>query len=84
MILMNDFKAEPPELREAMLKIRGGEAVFERDSVLLKQAEPPFPLISGLLRTAIDRGYRTGDIWSEGCSRVGTRGMGDAVLDALQ
>jgi putative methyltransferase (TIGR04325 family) len=38
--------------REAMVRIRDGEAVFERDSVLLKQAEPPFPLISGLLRTA--------------------------------
>ena len=41
--------------REAMRKIRDGEAVFERDSVLLKQAEPPFPLISGLLRTASRR-----------------------------
>jgi 3-isopropylmalate dehydrogenase len=40
--------------------------------------------IETAVRTAIDRGYRTGDIWSEGCSRVGTRGMGDAVLEALQ
>jgi 3-isopropylmalate dehydrogenase len=40
--------------------------------------------IEAAVRTAIDRGYRTGDIWSEGCSRVGTRGMGDAVLQALE
>ena len=35
------------------------------------------------VRQAIDRGYRTGDIWSEGCSRVGTREMGDAVVSEL-
>ncbi len=36
----------------AMVKIRNGEAVFERDSVLLDRPEPPFPLICGLLRAA--------------------------------
>jgi 3-isopropylmalate dehydrogenase len=35
------------------------------------------------VRQAIDRGYRTGDIWSEGCARVNTREMGDAVVSAL-
>ena len=39
--------------------------------------------IEQAVRTAIDRGYRTADIWSEGCSKIGTRGMGDAVLEAL-
>ncbi|HEY6611289.1 MAG TPA: hypothetical protein VIZ86_09160, partial [Pseudomonas sp.] len=26
----------------------------------------------------------TGDIWSEGCQKVGTREMGDAVVAALR
>jgi 3-isopropylmalate dehydrogenase len=39
--------------------------------------------IDGAVRTAIDRGFRTGDIWSEGTQRVDTRGMGDAILEAL-
>ena len=28
-------------------------------------------------------GLRTADIWSEGCTKVGTRQMGDAVVAAL-
>ena len=39
--------------------------------------------IEAAVRTAIDRGFRTGDIWSEGTNRVGTAAMGDAILDAL-
>lgn len=39
--------------------------------------------IDAAVRTAIDQGHRTGDIWSEGTNRVGTSGMGDAVLAAL-
>jgi len=39
--------------------------------------------IEAAVRTAIDQGYRTGDIWSEGTNRVGTSGMGDAVLAAI-
>ena len=31
----------------------------------------------------LDQGLRTGDIWSEGCSKVGTQAMGDAVVAAL-
>ncbi|WP_281645427.1 3-isopropylmalate dehydrogenase [Parendozoicomonas sp. Alg238-R29] len=31
----------------------------------------------------LDAGIRTGDIWSEGCEKVGTRGMGDAVVNML-
>ncbi len=31
----------------------------------------------------LDQGIRTGDIWSEGCEKTGTRGMGDAVVRAL-
>ena len=32
----------------------------------------------------LDQGLRTGDIWSAGCTRVGTQEMGDAVVAALQ
>ena len=28
-------------------------------------------------------GLRTADIWSDGCTKVGTRAMGDAVVAAL-
>lgn len=38
--------------RAAMLRVRQGEAVFERDGVLLPAAEPPLPLLAGLLRAA--------------------------------
>jgi 3-isopropylmalate dehydrogenase len=31
----------------------------------------------------LDRGYRTGDIWTEGTKKVGTKEMGDAVVAAL-
>jgi 3-isopropylmalate dehydrogenase len=39
--------------------------------------------IEAAVRKTIDAGYRTGDIWSEGTKRVGTREMGDAILAAL-
>ncbi|MNF16155.1 3-isopropylmalate dehydrogenase [compost metagenome] len=32
----------------------------------------------------LDQGLRTGDIWSEGSKKVGTREMGDAVVAALR
>ncbi|MFI8747714.1 3-isopropylmalate dehydrogenase [Pseudomonas sp. NPDC077186] len=32
----------------------------------------------------LDQGLRTGDIWSEGTTRVGTSAMGDAVVEALR
>lgn len=31
----------------------------------------------------LDAGLRTGDIWTEGCTRVSTRQMGDAIAQAL-
>ncbi len=31
----------------------------------------------------LDQGYRTGDIWTEGTKKVGTKEMGDAVVAAL-
>ncbi|WP_236432685.1 hypothetical protein, partial [Pseudomonas syringae] len=32
----------------------------------------------------LDQGIRTGDIWSEGNVKVGTKEMGDAVVAALR
>ena len=32
----------------------------------------------------LDQGLRTGDIWSNGCTKVGTQEMGDAVVAALR
>ncbi|GGJ80043.1 3-isopropylmalate dehydrogenase [Pseudomonas matsuisoli] len=32
----------------------------------------------------LDQGLRTGDIYSEGCNKVGTQAMGDAVVAALR
>ena len=34
-------------------------------------------------KAVLSAGLRTGDIWSEGTQRVGTRAMGDAVVAAL-
>lgn len=44
--------------RAAMLKIKRGEAAYERDSVLFVRPEPPYPLICGLLRAATRSGSR--------------------------
>lgn len=42
---------------------------------------------AGRIETAVKRviaqGYRTDDIWSEGCARLSCSGMGDAVVAAL-
>ena len=39
--------------------------------------------IEAAVKTVLSAGLRTGDIWSEGTKRVGTREMGDAVVAAL-
>jgi 3-isopropylmalate dehydrogenase len=39
--------------------------------------------IESAVRAVLAQGLRTGDIWSEGTQRVGTRAMGDAVVAAL-
>lgn len=39
--------------------------------------------IEAAVRRVIEQGYRTGDIYTEGAQRVGTRAMGDAILAAL-
>ena len=48
----------------------------------LNQAEAA-ARIEGAVTTVLEAGLRTGDIWSEGKRRVGTREMGDAVVAAL-
>ncbi len=39
--------------------------------------------IEAAVKKVLAQGYRTGDIYTEGKQKVGTRGMGDAVLAAL-
>ncbi|WP_341675186.1 3-isopropylmalate dehydrogenase [Niveibacterium sp. SC-1] len=39
--------------------------------------------VESAVKKVLALGLRTGDIWEEGCKRVGTREMGDAVLAAL-
>ncbi len=44
--------------REALLKVKRGEAVYERDSVLFDEVQHPFPVLAGLLRAAEADGGR--------------------------
>jgi 3-isopropylmalate dehydrogenase len=39
--------------------------------------------IDNAVKKVIARGYRTGDIWTEGCQRVSCSQMGDAVVAAM-
>jgi 3-isopropylmalate dehydrogenase len=40
--------------------------------------------IESAVRQVLSSGLRTSDIWSEGTTKVGTSGMGDAVIDAIR
>lgn len=40
--------------------------------------------IENAVSQVLDQGYRTTDIFTEGCKKVSTRDMGQAVVDALQ
>ena len=40
------------KVSSALMKVKSGEAVFERDSVLFDKVEHSFPLLAGLLRVA--------------------------------
>ncbi len=40
--------------------------------------------IEAAVNKVLDEGVRTGDIWTEGCTKVGTAGMGDAVVAAMR
>ena len=39
--------------------------------------------IESAVKAVLSAGLRTGDIWSEGTKKVGTREMGDAVVAAI-
>ncbi|MCC7098382.1 MAG: 3-isopropylmalate dehydrogenase, partial [Rubrivivax sp.] len=39
--------------------------------------------IESAVKAVLGAGLRTGDIWSEGTTKVGTRAMGDAVVAAI-
>ncbi len=43
----------------------------------------PAQAIEKAVRGTIESGRRTGDIWSEGTTRVGTREMGAAILERI-
>lgn len=43
-------------VKQAMLKVKAGEAVFERDSVLFDEVQHSFPVLAGLLRAAAENG----------------------------
>jgi len=44
------------QVKQAMLKVKAGEAVFERDSVLFAEVQHSFPVLTGLLRAAGESG----------------------------
>ena len=44
------------QVEQAMLKVKVGEAVFERDSVLFDEVQHSFPVAAGLLRAAAENG----------------------------
>jgi putative methyltransferase (TIGR04325 family) len=48
-----DAPAILAKTRAAVLKVKRGEAAYERDSVLFDQVEHSFPLLAGLLRAAV-------------------------------
>ena len=49
---------------------------------------PAFPSEAAAIEKAVQKvledGYRTGDIWAEGCTKVGTTRMGDLVAAAVK
>ncbi len=42
------------KVKDALLKVKRGEAVYERDSVLFDQIQYSFPVLCGLLRAAVE------------------------------
>jgi putative methyltransferase (TIGR04325 family) len=48
-----DVPAILERVKESMLKVQRGEAVYERDSVLFDRVEHSYPLLTGLLRASL-------------------------------
>ena len=40
--------------------------------------------IERAVQSVLDSGFRTSDIWTDGCRLIGCSQMGDALLDCLQ
>lgn len=47
------------------------------------QEEAAAETIENAVAKVITEGYRTGEIWTEGCIKTGTTGMGEAIIQAL-
>lgn len=45
-------------VRQAMFRVKSGEAVYERDSVVFDKVQYSFPVLAGLLRAALENGNR--------------------------
>ena len=60
--LQNSIGYDAPAIlsrtRAAMLKVKRGEAVYERDSVVFDKVEHSFPVLAGLLRAALSTSGR--------------------------
>src|SRR3990172_678572 len=46
------------KVRDSLLKVKRGEAAYERDAVLFKRIQHPFPLLAFLLRIGVENGNR--------------------------
>lgn len=55
-------------------------AVTEGESVSLQIAEH----LENAVSSALDQGYRTADLYSDGTTKVGCSEMGDVLLKSLQ
>ncbi len=42
-----------------------------------------YELVYKAIYQVLEQGYRTGDIWTEGCKRVGTKEIGDLICKAM-
>ena len=54
--------------------------MFRYSFNLMKEAQA----IDDAVMAVLDGGYRTGDIYSEGMKLVGTKEMGDLIVNALK
>ena len=67
-----------------------GEQVTITDTIVCEYAGYSFSLeaeaqaIDNAIMDVLDQGYRTGDIYSEGMKLVGTKEMGDLIVEALK
>ncbi len=70
--------------RAAMLKVRNGEAAFERDSVTFQVMEHRFPLLARLLRAAVAREGRLSVVDFGGALGGGVSSRGRGFLSVIK